>query len=281
MGFQVASNEDSEFESGDDQIEDNEEFGGASRAVKLSIRAFQFNTMLSEKNNSACYKPRVSLLSRASNYVQGVAGFCSDNKKKLYDRSSKLLNIYIQKSSARDSSAWMAGIDEREEFQHEARPSNVANKYNFQSFYTPAQTRKKLPINETTYSNKKPYATTAATKKYKYGVNSSIIIEQDLEESQQIKESIRVSIGVKSEHSGFTDQDAPDEGYSVGDDQGRISMQLQGQHQKKVSQHYGPSFQLNMGTDGEEVTEQRFVGETGASLPTSFVNNIPNLHLKT
>ena len=36
-----------------------------------------------------------------------------------------------------------------------------------------------------------------------------------------------------------------------------------------------------MGTDGEEVTEQRFIGETGASQPTSFVNNIPNLHLKT
>jgi hypothetical protein len=62
-----------------------------------------------------------------------------------------------------------------------------------------------LPINETNFSNKKPYATTAATKKYKYGVSPDTIIEQDLEESQQIKESQRISIGVKSDHSGFTD----------------------------------------------------------------------------
>jgi len=68
--FQKASNTDSDFENiSDDFIDDDEEFGGASRSVKHSIRALNFNMMLNNKNNVP-YK-RVSLLSRASNLVAG------------------------------------------------------------------------------------------------------------------------------------------------------------------------------------------------------------------
>lgn len=49
VGFQQASNSDSEFEYIDDYIDEAEEFNGASRAVKMSIRALNFNMMLAEK----------------------------------------------------------------------------------------------------------------------------------------------------------------------------------------------------------------------------------------
>ena len=44
--FDKADKDDSEFEDIDDYIEEDEEFGGASRAVKMSIKAFNFNMML-------------------------------------------------------------------------------------------------------------------------------------------------------------------------------------------------------------------------------------------
>jgi len=47
--FQKASGSDSEFEQFDDYIDEAEEFAGASRAIKLSIRALNFNMMISEK----------------------------------------------------------------------------------------------------------------------------------------------------------------------------------------------------------------------------------------
>ena len=141
--FQKANNSDSDFEC-DDFIDDDEEFGGASRSVKLSIRALNFNMMLSHKNEQP---KRVSLLSRASNYVAGNQGgrtsVLKDQKQTNYGRSSKLLNLYLQPqgTSSRDS-CFMAGIDEREEFElthdsntthakGQSRPSNVAKKYNF------------------------------------------------------------------------------------------------------------------------------------------------------
>ena len=49
VGFVQASGSDSEFEHIDDYIDEAEEFNGASRAVKLSIRALNFNMMLAEK----------------------------------------------------------------------------------------------------------------------------------------------------------------------------------------------------------------------------------------
>ena len=49
VDFAKASGSDSEFEHCDDHIDDAEEFGGASRSVKLSIRALNFNMMLAEK----------------------------------------------------------------------------------------------------------------------------------------------------------------------------------------------------------------------------------------
>ena len=57
---------DSDFE--DDIIDDDEEFGGASRAVKLSIRALNFNMGLDAKNKAL--NTRVSLLQRASHKTQ-------------------------------------------------------------------------------------------------------------------------------------------------------------------------------------------------------------------
>lgn len=51
MGFVQASGSDSEFEHIDDYIDEAEEFNGASRAVKLSIRALNFNMMLAEKQS--------------------------------------------------------------------------------------------------------------------------------------------------------------------------------------------------------------------------------------
>lgn len=44
--FEQADKNDSEFEEIDDFIEEDEEFGGASRAVKMSIKAFNFNMLL-------------------------------------------------------------------------------------------------------------------------------------------------------------------------------------------------------------------------------------------
>ena len=48
-GFKQANNSDSDFEFLDDQIDEDEEFGGASRSVKLSIRALNFNMMISDQ----------------------------------------------------------------------------------------------------------------------------------------------------------------------------------------------------------------------------------------
>jgi hypothetical protein len=56
--FQKASGSDSEFENIDDHIDEFEEMAGASRAVKLSIRAIRFNKMLCVKDQ------RMSLLAR-------------------------------------------------------------------------------------------------------------------------------------------------------------------------------------------------------------------------
>ena len=56
--FEKANPSDSDVE--DDVIEDDEEFGGASRAVKLSIRALNFNMGLDAKNKAL--NTRVSLL---------------------------------------------------------------------------------------------------------------------------------------------------------------------------------------------------------------------------
>lgn len=47
-GFKQANNSDSDFEFLDDEIDEDEEFGGASRSVKLSIRALNFNMMISD-----------------------------------------------------------------------------------------------------------------------------------------------------------------------------------------------------------------------------------------
>lgn len=58
VDFQKASGSDSEFENVDDHIDEFEEMAGASRAVKLSIRAIRFNKMLSVKDQ------RMSLLAR-------------------------------------------------------------------------------------------------------------------------------------------------------------------------------------------------------------------------
>ena len=49
VDFVKASGSDSEFEYLDDYVYEAEEFNGASRAVKLSIRALNFNMMLADK----------------------------------------------------------------------------------------------------------------------------------------------------------------------------------------------------------------------------------------
>ena len=109
VDFQKASGSDSEFEHIDDYVDEAEEFNGASRAVKLSIRALNFNMMLAEKQSEQdpTTVRGVSLLSRASNLIQNNN---QQNKKtnetenqksgqlqqQNYDRSSKLLNSYIR-----------------------------------------------------------------------------------------------------------------------------------------------------------------------------------------
>ena len=71
--FEKANESDSDFsEKIDDFIDVDEEFGGASRAVKLSIRALNFNMMISDKQaeKDPGTLRRISLLSRASNNAQ-------------------------------------------------------------------------------------------------------------------------------------------------------------------------------------------------------------------
>ena len=51
--FQKASNSDSDFEYVDeDFIDGEEEFGGASRSVRFSIRALNFNMMITKQNET-------------------------------------------------------------------------------------------------------------------------------------------------------------------------------------------------------------------------------------
>ena len=83
--FEKASDGDSEFE--DDYIDASEEFAGASRSVKLSIRALHFNNMIAYQNGSK----RVSLLSRASNLVSSGRP-SAENTMGNFDCNSKFLN---------------------------------------------------------------------------------------------------------------------------------------------------------------------------------------------
>ena len=85
--FQQAANSDSDFEYiEDDYIDEEEEFGGASRAVKLSIRALNFNMMIADKSQKTDPDTlrRVSLLSRASSLVAS-----SRTAKDSTDRSAR------------------------------------------------------------------------------------------------------------------------------------------------------------------------------------------------
>ena len=100
---------------------------------------------------------RVSLLSRASsNIVSNKHTRTSIVANKNYDRSSKLLNLYLgpQQTSNRDSCFYMAGIDEKEEYDETSHGTNNSSrmggtlvsssrashvkKYDFQSYYTPS-----------------------------------------------------------------------------------------------------------------------------------------------
>jgi len=99
VDFVKASGSDSEFEYLDDYVDEAEEFNGASRAVKLSIRALNFNMMLAEKQSEQDPNShrKVSLLSRASHLVQNTNNKAENPRtQKNYDRSSKLLNLYIK-----------------------------------------------------------------------------------------------------------------------------------------------------------------------------------------
>lgn len=104
VDFQKASGSDSEFEYLDDYVDEAEEFNGASRAVKLSIRALNFNMMLAEKQSEQDPGTlrKVSLLSRASSLVQNTNKGDSQRpiSQKNYDRSSKLLNLYIKNQNS-------------------------------------------------------------------------------------------------------------------------------------------------------------------------------------
>ena len=178
-GFKQANNSDSDFEFLDDQIDEDEEFGGASRSVKLSIRALNFNAMISDQRfqsdpTTHSSQGRASLLSRASSLVAQNTQQKKGNSRPSavaqgLDRNSKLLQLYLQPqmTSNRDSCFYMAGIDEREEYDEDGnsiynvkdtnstRPSNVAKKYNFASHYTPSQSSKRMHALETNYSNRK------------------------------------------------------------------------------------------------------------------------------
>jgi hypothetical protein len=175
VDFQKASGSDSEFDHQDDYIDEAEEFNGASRAVKLSIRALNFNTMLADKQReqAPASHRKVSLLSRASHLVQKENNADNQRPQQNYDRSSKLLNMYIQRQSSarpdgRDSYLLMSGIDERDEFDEcshtdsvhsnmqlhggagsksaSSRGSTLKNQYNFPTFFTPSQSAKKVGL---------------------------------------------------------------------------------------------------------------------------------------
>lgn len=100
--FEKANESDSDFsENIDDFIDVDEEFGGASRAVKLSIRALNFNMMITDKQaeKDPGTLRRISLLSRASSNAQLQSGRSNNRTSivanKNYDRSSRLLNLYM------------------------------------------------------------------------------------------------------------------------------------------------------------------------------------------
>ena len=196
VDFVKASGSDSEFEYLDDYVDEAEEFNGASRAVKLSIRALNFNMMLAEKQSEQDPNShrKVSLLSRASSLVQN--GNKNDNQRnssqKNYDRSSKLLNLYIKQqqtsSQGRDSYLMMSGIDEREEFDEyshtdsvhsnmqsrhgagsknaSSRGSTLKNQYNFPTFFTPSQSSKKIALDHV--NTKHSGTTTGQGKQIKF-----------------------------------------------------------------------------------------------------------------
>lgn len=89
--FVQASNSDSDFEYIDDDfIDEEEEFGGASRAVKLSIRALNFNMMIADKKQKTDPDTlrRVSLLSRASSNIAS-SSIRTDTAKDSTNRSSR------------------------------------------------------------------------------------------------------------------------------------------------------------------------------------------------
>ena len=97
----------------------------------MSIRALNFNMMISNKKEEKDPGTlrRVSLLSRASsNYVSSNRNNrTSIVANKNYDRSSKLLNLYLgpqQQTSNRDSCFYMAGIDEKEEYDETSHGTN-------------------------------------------------------------------------------------------------------------------------------------------------------------
>jgi hypothetical protein len=91
----------------EDFIDGEEEFGGASRSVRFSIRALNFNMMITSQNNSFAAETRAagqraSLLSRASSLVaQNNQNRRSTRDSRPsavannFDRSSKLLMAYL------------------------------------------------------------------------------------------------------------------------------------------------------------------------------------------
>lgn len=157
--FDKASPNDPDFEEIDDFIEEDEELSGASKAIKLSIRALNFNMMFALQNNN--HQPqRISLLSKANGIMKGWCGKdqprqsqLKTNMKKHSSATSKLLNLILQRQSSRDSDYMMSKIDEREDEdsvsanpKSSTRPSMVAKKYNFGEHYTPGQQSRKKRV---------------------------------------------------------------------------------------------------------------------------------------
>lgn len=173
--FKEASHRDADFDFYDDHIDEQEECGGASRAVKYSIRCLDFNNMISEKDflaqnsKTSSSDLKVSLLSRASGIMMNgqinqvkhsdpcrpsMASVIQHNELRNMNR---ILNSYLQqgtdyrlsssKSIESSSQNFTANIDERGE-DHERTLSthkcSQINNYHLHTFFSPSQTEKQI-----------------------------------------------------------------------------------------------------------------------------------------
>jgi len=142
--FRQASRGDSDFDFIDDHIDDEEECGGATRAIRYSIKCLDFHMMMAEKSliehitsqhisKSSSSGKKASLLSRASSLMANTKqGEVRPSLKsiKQFNDVNRILQQYMQdlppsqrrissynlsSNKSLETSHNMTNIDEREE----------------------------------------------------------------------------------------------------------------------------------------------------------------------